>query len=208
MREPQSSSRKKRYSAGFFLWMLENGDEKSCRLPRVFLREKGRIPFSSITAKEETPVHTPPSSQWENSVERIFRVSFALGTHRSLLEQKSRGDYCWRGGGRKQRRKRARERTGIASGSLKPGQNGASARMEPMASLPLLRPSGHLPWKVQGDEEFQVFSAVWWNTYLRRVHHLFLAVFLVQAFCFPQHSGISSFHPYFQGIFSVVFSLF
>lgn len=43
-----------------------------------------------------------------------------LGTHRSPLEQKSRGGYCWRGGERKQDRMRARERTGMASAGLRP----------------------------------------------------------------------------------------
>ena len=133
----------------------------------VSLVEKGGGSWvSSITAKEQMPEHTPHCPQLENSAERILGVSFALGTHRSLLEQKSRGGYCWRGGERKQGRKRVRERTGIASGLLQPGQNRASAWMEMMVS-PLSggRPSGLLPQEVKGEENLEVFSAVSWNSH-------------------------------------------
>lgn len=102
------------------------GQETPCYPP---LGKEGRVP--SITAQEQMPAHTPHSSQFE----RILRASSALGTHRSGLEQKSRGGYCWRGGERKPGRKIARERTGIASGWLGPGQN-ASAWMEVVASPP------------------------------------------------------------------------
>lgn len=45
------------------------------------------------------PEHTPHSPQLESPAERILPVSSALRTHRSLLEQKSRGGYCWEGWG-------------------------------------------------------------------------------------------------------------
>lgn len=101
------------------------------RNPATCLWEKvgGRVP--SITAKEQMPVHTPHSSQFE----RILRASFALGTHRSHLEQKSRGAIVGGVGERKQGRKRVRERTGITSGLLQPGHK-AFAWMETVASPP------------------------------------------------------------------------
>lgn len=99
----------------------EWGQETLLPALHLSLGEGRGLEVSSITAKEQMPEHTLHSPQLENSVERILRVSFALGTHRSLLEQKSRGGYCWRGGERKQGRKRVRERTGIASGLLQPG---------------------------------------------------------------------------------------
>lgn len=63
---------------------------------------------SSIGAKGGTPGRIPHSPHLEKPAERILRVSFLLGTHRSLSEQKSRRGYCWRGGERKQRKEQGR----------------------------------------------------------------------------------------------------
>lgn len=75
----------------------------------------------SIRAKEEMPGHTPHSPHLEKSAERILRVSFLLGTHRSL-----RG-YCWRGGERKRQTERTRER---------PGRGSACRSWDPIGPLP------------------------------------------------------------------------
>lgn len=99
---------------------------------------------SSTGAKGELPGHTPHSPHLEKSAERILRVSFRLGTHRSLSEQKSRRGYCWRGGERKQRKERGRgqevpalaaagtqeglEGPGGFSPSLAPFHSGAGSR--------------------------------------------------------------------------------
>lgn len=140
----------------------ERGQE-ALHLPRVLGKKGGWV--SSINTDGQMPEHTPHSPQLESPAERILPVSSALGTHRSLLEQKSRGGYCWRGGERKQGRKTARERTGIASGLLQPGHNGAPAWMEMVASPPSWSPSGLCPREVKGEEKLQVSSTVWWNTH-------------------------------------------
>lgn len=88
--------------------------------------------MSSTRAKGEMPVRIPHSPHLEKPAERILRVSFLLGTHRSLSEQKSRRSYCWRGGERKRRKEQGRGQEDPLLAAA--GTQEASAWRDPVAS--------------------------------------------------------------------------
>lgn len=90
------------------------------------------------------------ASHVETSAERIFRVSFLPGTHRSLPEQKSRRGYCWRGGERKRRKEQGRAPEEPALAAAAGTQEGLC--LEGLGRFSSL--TGPLPWQCRGQRNF------------------------------------------------------
>lgn len=158
----------------------------------------GASGVSNITAKEQMPTHTPHSSQLENFVERILKVSFSLGLTVLSWNRNQEGVLLegWgKEAGPEESEGEDRNSLWFASSRPLPGWR--------WWLLPLIKALWPSSTGSAGRRRTSRFQLCFMEHPLQYTTTLFLAVFLVQAVFFPQHSGSSLPQPQPYRIFSV-----